>query len=134
MSQKLTQVVPSGEYMGPEQIAFFKALLLDKKKETLAKIEEARVAMSETSKAMPDQVDTASNEADRAMTLRLVERDRMVLKDIDRALTRIAEGEYGYCESFGIEIGIDRLLISPTAAFCTEAMRQNEATSRHYIR
>jgi RNA polymerase-binding protein DksA len=42
-------------------------------------------------------------------------RDVTELRDIEAALARIAEGEYGYCIDCGGEIGVDRLRAQPTA-------------------
>jgi DnaK suppressor protein len=125
--------VPDGEYMGPEQLAFFKELLLNRRAEVFAKLDESRNVITEQA-TQPDELDRATSEADRAIELRMIERNRQLLVDISAALKRIEEDEYGYCDETGVEIGVARLLITPTATLCAEAMRYREAKERHISR
>lgn len=46
------------------------------------------------------------------------------LLDIDEALTKIENGEYGICESCGKEIEHDRLNVNPSARTCKECMNK----------
>ncbi len=50
---------------------------------------------------------------------------RRELADIDAALTRIAEGRYGACQSCGGPMGLQRLRALPEARYCL-------ACSGHY--
>ena len=42
---------------------------------------------------------------------------------LEAALQRIAEGEYGYCQDCGEEIGAGRLAIDPCAPKCISCTR-----------
>ena len=64
--------------------------------------------------------DTAENRAKNRRT-RII-----VLPKIDESLKRIEEGSYGYCEATGEPIGIERLLVRPTAIFCAEEKNRQE--------
>ena len=55
-----------------------------------------------------DEVDLASSESDQNMSIRLRDRERILLKKIEKALTKIESNEYGICESCGEEIGFRR--------------------------
>lgn len=59
-------------------------------------------------------------EAMRLEELRLaeIEIDRRRLREIERALQRVAEGSYGICVDCGEEIPYQRLLVRPTALRC----------------
>ena len=48
------------------------------------------------------------------------------LRDIEQALRRIREGEYGECVECGAEIGFQRLLACPTATRCIACQTRQE--------
>ena len=50
---------------------------------------------------------------------------------IDDALERLARGEYGWCRETGEPIGLQRLLLRPTATLCIEAKEREELRERH---
>ncbi|MEU7333995.1 RNA polymerase-binding protein DksA, partial [Streptomyces parvus] len=66
----------------------------------------------------PDSADRAAQEEDLALELRNRNRERKLIMKIDKALQKIQDGEYGRCESCGIEIGVRRLEARPTADLC----------------
>jgi len=68
--------------------------------------------------------DAASATAERTEVIGLVENLHERLEDVDRALERIAAGEYGRCESCGREIDADRMAFRPTSRFCVECKRK----------
>jgi DnaK suppressor protein len=72
-----------------------------------------------------DPADRATVEEEHALELRVRDRERKLLKKIDEALTRIAQGEYGWCET-GDPIGIGRLLARPTATLSIDAQERRE--------
>ncbi len=75
----------------------------------------------------PDLTDQATAEADKNFILRLREREQKLLKKIDQALDRIANGTFGICESCGEEISYKRLKARPVATYCIECkIRQEE--------
>lgn len=55
-------------------------------------------------------------------------RDLEEIRDIDTALRRIDEGDYGDCEQCGNEIGYARLEVQPTATRCIQCQSQYEKT------
>lgn len=79
-----------------------------------------------------DDADLAQYEEESRMTLCIVERETRLLRNIDMALERIRTGDYGYCLVSGESIGIARLLIRPTAEYCTEIKNQMEQREIHY--
>lgn len=55
---------------------------------------------------------------ERAQVTSLLRQARRSGEDLQRAVTRIAEGTYGVCEACGGPIGVDRLAARPDAATC----------------
>ncbi len=113
-------------YMGKKQLAYFREKLETMKEEILQSNRETLSYMQENAAPIPDIVDRASNEADRALELRTRDRQRKLVGKIDSALRRIDDGEYGYCEDTGEPIGIKRLEARPTATMCLEAQERHE--------
>ncbi|MFW5970423.1 MAG: RNA polymerase-binding protein DksA [Halofilum sp. (in: g-proteobacteria)] len=113
------------EYMDERQLEFFRQRLLAQREEIEADIERARGELS-TNENEPDELDRASAEEERWLSLRISEREGKLLKKIDETLQRIDEGEYGYCEDTGEPIGIPRLLARPTATLSAEAKTRRE--------
>ena len=105
---------------------FFRKRLLELKQEILDESRDTLESMQESAVNIPDLVDRASAEADRALELRTRDRQRKLISKIDAALRRIEEGEYGYCEETGEPISIKRLIARPTATLSLEAQERHE--------
>jgi DnaK suppressor protein len=78
----------------------------------------------------PDPTDRASLESDRALILRMRDRERKLLTKIDEAVKRIDAGAYGRCEECGDEIGIERLKARPVTTLCIGCKSDQEARER----
>ena len=74
----------------------------------------------------PDVTDQAAAEADKNFTIRLREREQKLLKKIDEALSRIANGTFGVCEHCGEEISYKRLYARPVTTYCIECKTKQE--------
>lgn len=125
---------PDEEYMNEDQLAFFRERLLAQRADIENDIARARSELS-TASNEPDELDRATAEEERWLSLRISEREGKLLRKIDEALQRMDEGEYGYCEDTGEQIGIARLLARPTATLSAEAKtrrEQLEKTHRQY--
>ncbi len=61
-----------------------------------------------------------------ALELRERDRDRKLLKNVDDAIARLSTGDYGFCESCGVEIGLKRLEARPTAKQCIDCKSLDE--------
>jgi DnaK suppressor protein len=107
---------------------FFKGELLKLREEVLKDAEaSAEVgAIKVKSEDLPDVVDRSSMETDRNFTLRLLDRERKLLKKIEEALLRIENGEFGICESCGEDIARERLVARPVATLCIGCKQAQE--------
>lgn len=80
-----------------------------------------------------DEMDMSVAESDRRMLILMAERDRNQIKEIDRALKRLEDGEYGTCKACGNKIAIRRLQVNPTATLCTHCQRAMEIQEKFGI-
>jgi DnaK suppressor protein len=117
-------------YMNSEQLAFFDQKLVALKDETILEIEHIHAEIS--SNKVSDMNDRATIEEENLLALRLAERKSYLLSKIDAARDRIRHGDYGYCMQSGEPIGIQRLLIRPTAEYCADVKQLNERREKHY--
>ncbi len=119
--------------MNKKEIKRFKEILLERKKELLRTAEETREkGMVLETEDLPDEVDLASSEADQSLNLLLRDRERVLVKKIDKALTKIEEGTYGTCESCGEEIGAKRLEARPVTDLCIRCKEEQERIEKSY--
>ncbi len=114
------------EYMNPMQLEYFRRKLLAWKQELMEEADSTLTALREENWQEPDINDRATLESDAALELRTRDRYRKLIKKIDKALDRIADGSYGYCEETGEPIGIKRLEARPIATLTIEAQEKHE--------
>ncbi|MBB68337.1 RNA polymerase-binding protein DksA [Alteromonas lipotrueae] len=124
---------PTEEYMNEAQLDFFKTLLTDLKRKTMLHIEEMKVQLSDPPE-INDDVDRAQYEEDSRIGLRIMDRERKLIRKIDKSLKRISDGDFGYCKETGEPIGIPRLLIRPISEYCADVKQVNEGKERHFQR
>ena len=117
------------DYMNERQLTFFKHRLQQMERELLQNADETTEHLRETV-IVPDPADRATIEEEHALELRTRDRERKLLKKVQQALTRIDSGDYGYCESCGIEIGLERLQARPTATLCIDCKTLEEIRER----
>jgi DnaK suppressor protein len=82
--------------------------------------------MQDDAANFPDPNDRATQESEFSLELRTRDRERKLIKKIDESLKEIESGDYGFCESCGIEIGIRRLEARPTASLCIDCKTLDE--------
>jgi DnaK suppressor protein len=114
------------EYMNGKQHEHFRMILMSLKSELMVDIERTVHTMQDEATVFADPNDRASQESDIALELRSRDRERKLIKKIDEALGSIENGEYGYCDSCGIEIGLKRLEARPTATLCIDCKTLEE--------
>lgn len=114
------------EYMNDKQIEHFRAILHAWKRELMEEVDRTMHYMQDEAANFPDPNDRASQESDFTLELRARDRERKLIKKIDEALARLEAGEYGECESCGVEIGIRRLEARPTATLCIDCKTLDE--------
>ncbi len=83
--------------------------------------------------ASADIVDQASSYTEKTVEMRASNRRRKLINKIDRALKRLKDGAYGYCEDTGEPIGLKRLIARPIATLCIEAQEKHEKDEKIYV-
>ena len=124
---------PEDEYMSAAQLAFFRQRLLSERAELEAHLKEVKTAIASHERDS-DEADQASFEEELSLALRQADRESRLLMNIDAALKRIENGDYGFCEETGEPIGIPRLLFRPTAKLCIEAKERQERKEHHFAK
>jgi DnaK suppressor protein len=112
--------------MNSKQLAHFRKIMEALKAELLGDIERTVHTMQDEATVFADPNDRASQESDIALELRNRDRERKLIKKIDESIARIDSGEYGYCDSCGVEIGLKRLEARPTATLCIDCKELEE--------
>ncbi|MGM0577004.1 MAG: TraR/DksA family transcriptional regulator [Myxococcota bacterium] len=121
------------EPLTDEQRESFKKLLEERRHKLLSEAEEHADAVKEQGALrMSDEVDLASAEWEQAFEHRLRDREKGLLKKIDKALGRMESGEYDECESCGNYIGVKRLTARPEATLCIECKEEQERVEQKF--
>lgn len=76
-----------------------------------------------------DETEIASVDTNLTLSYQIHERDRVILLQIDRALSKISEGNYGKCEDCNADILPKRLEARPFAIYCIECQEEREANN-----
>jgi DnaK suppressor protein len=114
------------EYMNEAQLKHFETILKNWKSELMHEVDRTVHHMQDDAANFPDPNDRATQESEFSLELRTRDRERRLIKKIDDSLKEIESGDYGFCESCGIEIGIRRLEARPTASLCIDCKTIDE--------
>ena len=79
-----------------------------------------------------DIVDQASSQTEKTVEMRTLNRKRKLLSKIDKAIDKIKNNTYGYCEETGDPIGVKRLIARPIATLSIEAQEKHEKNEKIY--
>lgn len=120
------QVEDGEEYMNEAQSRHFETILNTWKAQLMEEVDRTVHHMQDEAANFPDPNDRATQESEFSLELRTRDRERRLIKKIDDSLRAIESGEYGYCETCGVEIGIRRLEARPTATMCIDCKTLDE--------
>jgi DnaK suppressor protein len=81
---------------------------------------------------LPDEIDQASSEYAQSMVFRLRDREKFLLKKIEKALARIEEGSFGMCERCEEPISSKRLEARPVTTLCIRCKEEQEKKESSY--
>ena len=97
----------------PDQLKELRADLIEKRKEVVGKIGKHVAAVTEDSDNLPDEMDIATRQSEQAYYLRMADKEKKLLNQIDNAMPKFERGEYGICEGTGDPIHFKRLKLRP---------------------
>ncbi len=115
--------------MTEEDLTYFKNLLIEKKSQANADLEdlERQSRSDDTQESSDDRsayslhmADRGTDAMEREKTMLLAQREGAYLNYLDEALVRVADGTYGSCRVCNGEIGRARLEAVPTATQCID--------------
>ena len=118
------------DYMNEPQRQHFRQILRAWKQQLMEEVDRTVHHMQDEAANFPDPNDRATQESEFTMELRTRDRERKLIKKIDESLEMLDNGEYGYCEECGIEIGVRRLEARPTATLCIDCKSLDEIRER----
>ena len=117
---------PGEEYMSPEQLEYFRQKLLKWRADLVEESQQTIDNLREEVRDVGDDAERATRETENSLELRTRDRYRKLISKIDKALKRIDDGEYGYCEVTGEPISLGRLEARPIATMTVEAQERHE--------
>ncbi|MBU6417760.1 MAG: RNA polymerase-binding protein DksA [Xanthomonadaceae bacterium] len=119
---------PNGkeEYMSPRQLAYFRQKLKDWRDQLVEESRQTMENLREEVRDVGDDAERATRETENSLELRTRDRYRKLISKIEKALRKIEEGRYGYCEETDEEIGLERLEARPIATLSLDAQERRE--------
>ena len=119
------------KYMCARQKAYFKKRLIEWRKEII-EINNKSLYLNDIDHEIssPDIIDQASSQTEKTVEMRTINRQRKLISKIDKAIKRINDNTYGYCEETGEPIGVKRLIARPIATLSIEAQEKHEKNEK----
>ncbi|MBT8060484.1 MAG: RNA polymerase-binding protein DksA [Xanthomonadales bacterium] len=116
--------------MCPNHLEYFRQKLETWRQDLIEESRETISHLQHEVRDVGDEAERATRETENSLELRTRDRYRKLIRKIDKALIRIEDGEYGYCEETGEEIGLARLEARPIATLCLDAQERWELRQR----
>ena len=119
------------KYMSEKQKAYFKKRLVDWKNEII-ELNSKGLYLNNVDHEIssPDIVDQATSQTEKSVETRTLNRQIKLLSKIEKAINRIKDNTYGYCEETGEPIGLKRLIARPIATLSIEAQEKHEKNEK----
>ena len=119
------------KYMSTKQKMYFKTRLIEWKNEIIESNNKS-LYLNEVDHEIssPDMIDQASSQTEKNVEIRTLNRQIKLLAKIDKAIKRIQDNTYGFCEETGDPIGIKRLIARPIATLSIEAQERHEKNEK----
>ena len=114
------------EYMNEKQQQHFIDILNAWKDDLMHEVDRTVDHMKDDAANFQDPADRATQEEEFSLELRTRDRERKLIKKIDESLEFVNNGDYGFCETCGVEIGLRRLEARQTATQCIDCKSLDE--------
>ncbi|MDD5393923.1 MAG: RNA polymerase-binding protein DksA [Thiothrix sp.] len=114
------------EYMNEKQLGHFRNILMAWKQSLMEEVDRTVDHMKEDATNFSDPADRATQEEEFALELRARDRERKLIRKIEKTIARLDADDYGFCDACGIEIGLQRLEVRPTAELCIDCKTTQE--------
>ena len=115
------------KYMCEKHKVYFKEKLVEWKNEII-KLNSKGLYLKDVDHEIssPDVVDQAASQTEKNVEMRTLNRQIKLLSKIERAIKKINDNTYGYCEETGDAIGLKRLIARPIATLSIEAQEKHK--------
>ena len=119
------------KYMCEKHKKFFKKKLIDWKNE-ITESNAKGLYLNEVDREISsaDIIDQASSQTEKTVEMRTLNRQIKLLSKINKAIKRIDDNTFGFCEETGEPIGIKRLIARPIATLSIEAQEKHEKNEK----
>jgi RNA polymerase-binding transcription factor DksA len=140
-SVKEARKVSKGKPLNKRELKNFQKLLLELRQRLIGDIQflttdnlhrAGRETGADLSGAAQHSADHGTDNFDREFALSLASTEQDVLYEVDEALMRIEEGEYGVCEMTGVQIERARLEVIPYTRYSVQAQAKMEQGRAKY--
>ena len=119
------------KYMCAKHKSYFKARLIEWRNEIIeSNSKNLYLSPGDHEISSPDVVDQAASQTEKNVEMRTINRQIKLLSKIDKAIKKIQDDTYGYCEETGEPIGIKRLIARPIATLTIEAQEKHEKNEK----
>jgi DnaK suppressor protein len=118
--------------LSPAEIKEFCDMLQEKRKSLIESARDTLLSQEDLEVRAPDEVDQATTEYDQSFEYRMRDREKFLLRKIEKALARIDEGEYDLCEGCGNPIGRKRLMARPETTYCIVCKEEQERQEKMF--
>ena len=119
------------KYMSEKQKTYFKKRLVDWKNEII-ELNSKGLYLNNVDNEIssPDVLDQATSQTEKNVEMRTLNRQIKLLSKIEKAIKKINDNTYGYCEETGEPIGLKRLIARPIATLSIEAQEKHEKNEK----
>ena len=119
------------KYMCEKQKTYFKKRLVEWKNEII-ELNSKGLYLKDVDHEIssPDVVDQAASQTEKNVEMRTLNRQIKLLSKIEKAIKKIKDNTYGYCEETGEPIGLKRLIARPIATLSIEAQEKHEKNEK----
>ena len=119
------------KYMCEKHKVYFKKKLIEWKNE-IVESNTKGLYLNEVDREISsaDIVDQASSQTEKTVEMRTINRQIKLLSKIDKAIKKINDNTYGYCEETDEPIGLKRLIARPIATLSIEAQEKHEKNEK----
>ena len=122
------------KYMCEKQKIYFKKRLVEWKNEII-KLNSKGLYLKDVDQEISssDIVDQAASQTEKTVEMRRLNRQIKLLSKIEKAIKKINNNTYGYCEETGEPIGLKRLIARPIATLSIEAQEMHEKNEKIFV-
>jgi len=119
------------KYMCEKHKVYFKKKLIEWKNE-IVESNTKGLYLNEVDREISsaDIVDQATSQTEKSIGMHTLNRQIKLVSKIDKAIKRIENDTYGYCDETGEPIGLKRLIARPIATLSIEAQEKHEKNEK----